>query len=176
MGYQMINDKAGATKQVQEILRDRAYYLTGNTLIPVDGIYGDSTRDAVRQFQSDFGLPVDGVVGHRTWYLLQGEKFVLNDFLDPTIVSQIYPPIYEYESANGSEDSYIRIIQIMLNELGVHYDASDGLRISGVYDDATRRAVMEFQEKNGLKPDGRLTLPTRRRIAEDYEALLNDSK
>lgn len=176
MGYQMINDKAGATRQVQEILRDRAYYLSGNAQIPVDGIYGEGTREAVRQFQADFGLPTDGVVGHRTWRMLQGEKIVLNDFLDPVISAQLYPPVYEYESADGLEDSYIRILQIMLGELGVHYGAADTLAVSGVYDDATRAAVMEFQEKNGFKPDGRLTLPTRRRIAEDYETLLNDSK
>lgn len=33
-----------------------------------DGIYGSSTADAVRIFQSIFGLPKTGVVDFRTWY------------------------------------------------------------------------------------------------------------
>ncbi|MCC8168746.1 MAG: peptidoglycan-binding protein [Clostridiales bacterium] len=34
----------------------------------VDGIYGTRTQEAVRVFQSVFGLPETGVVDYRTWY------------------------------------------------------------------------------------------------------------
>lgn len=34
---------------------------------PVDGIYGPITEGAVRQYQSDNGLTVDGIVGPITW-------------------------------------------------------------------------------------------------------------
>ena len=33
-----------------------------------DGIYGESTAEAVRTFQSIFGLPQSGVVDFKTWY------------------------------------------------------------------------------------------------------------
>ena len=36
-----------------------------------DGIFGERTREAVRTFQSVFGLTKDGVVGPRTWYRIQ---------------------------------------------------------------------------------------------------------
>lgn len=36
--------------------------------IAVDGIYGPETAEAVRVFQSVFGLPQTGVVDYRTWY------------------------------------------------------------------------------------------------------------
>lgn len=32
-----------------------------------DGVFGSSTRDAVKNFQKDYGLYVDGVVGPKTW-------------------------------------------------------------------------------------------------------------
>lgn len=43
--------------------------------IAVDGIFGERTQNAVRVFQSVFGLAQDGIVGPRTWYKIQ-EIFV----------------------------------------------------------------------------------------------------
>jgi len=39
--------------------------------IDVDGAFGPSTLRAVEAFQRDTGLPVDGIVGHRTWTALR---------------------------------------------------------------------------------------------------------
>ena len=39
-------------------------------LVP-DGIFGEQTQNAVKGFQSVFGLTQDGVVGSRTWYRIQ---------------------------------------------------------------------------------------------------------
>ena len=37
----------------------------------VDGVYGATTEDAVRAFQADAGITVDGLVGPQTWTSLQ---------------------------------------------------------------------------------------------------------
>ncbi len=37
----------------------------------IDGRFGPATRSAVRAFQSDHGLAVDGIVGPRTWHGLR---------------------------------------------------------------------------------------------------------
>ena len=36
--------------------------------ITADGIFGPATEQAVREFQSVFGLPVTGKVDYPTWY------------------------------------------------------------------------------------------------------------
>ncbi|MBR0537388.1 MAG: spore cortex-lytic enzyme [Clostridia bacterium] len=48
-------------RQIQKKLKDAGYY-TG----AVDGIFGAKTRDAVKAFQRDCGLTVDGVAGPKT--------------------------------------------------------------------------------------------------------------
>ena len=51
----------GAVKILQVGLNGRGYALVG------DGIFGPATDGAVRRFQSDNGLAVDGIVGPQTW-------------------------------------------------------------------------------------------------------------
>ena len=36
-------------------------------IVPITGVFSDSTEKAVRKFQEDHGLAVDGVVGPKTW-------------------------------------------------------------------------------------------------------------
>ena len=48
-------------KQVQQKLKDLGYYKGA-----VDGIFGSQTIQAVKNFQRDYGLKVDGIVGTKT--------------------------------------------------------------------------------------------------------------
>lgn len=48
-------------KQVQQKLKDLGYY-NGD----IDGIFGSQTIKAIKNFQRDYGLTVDGIVGTRT--------------------------------------------------------------------------------------------------------------
>lgn len=47
--------------ELQEMLKKRGYTLK------TDGIFGTKTLEAVKAFQADNGLKVDGVVGEKTW-------------------------------------------------------------------------------------------------------------
>lgn len=51
---------------LQKKLLARGYNIVGSA----DGVFGKKTDAAVRQFQSDQGLAVDGVVGPKTWSAL----------------------------------------------------------------------------------------------------------
>lgn len=54
--------------QLQEQLNTIATAYPAIPTVTVDGIYGEGTKNAVRKFQSVFGLPATGVVDYATWF------------------------------------------------------------------------------------------------------------
>ena len=42
----------------------------GYSVGTIDGIFGSKTLEAVKTFQADYGLIIDGVVGVKTWDLI----------------------------------------------------------------------------------------------------------
>lgn len=54
--------------QMQEQLNRIAQAYPALPVIAQDGIFGPATEEAVRAFQSIFGLPATGIVDYPTWY------------------------------------------------------------------------------------------------------------
>ena len=68
-GYELTIGSSGQkVRQLQEQLNTIADTYSNIPKISVDGIYGEGTQNAVRQFQKVFDLPQTGVVDYRTWY------------------------------------------------------------------------------------------------------------
>ena len=68
-GYTLEQGSSGdKVRQMQEELNVIAGAYPALPKIAADGIYGLATENAVREFQSVFGLPVTGTVDYRTWY------------------------------------------------------------------------------------------------------------
>lgn len=56
-----VGSEGNTVKEIQEALKYNGYY-NGN----VDGIFGNETLNAVKNFQRDSGLTADGIVGSKT--------------------------------------------------------------------------------------------------------------
>ena len=68
-GYTLENGSSGEkVRQMQEQLNVIAGAYPALPKIDADGIYGPATTDAVKKFQSVFGLPATGKVDYPTWY------------------------------------------------------------------------------------------------------------
>ena len=68
-GYTLEEGSSGEkVRQMQEQLNVIAGAYPALPKINADGIYGPATAEAVRKFQSVFGLPVTGKVDYSTWY------------------------------------------------------------------------------------------------------------
>ncbi|WP_072525899.1 peptidoglycan-binding protein [Clostridium sp. Marseille-P3244] len=68
-GYTLEEGSSGEkVRQMQEQLNVIAGAYPALPRITADGVYGPATAEAVRKFQSVFGLPVTGKVDYSTWY------------------------------------------------------------------------------------------------------------
>ncbi len=68
-GYQLTVGSSGEkVRQIQEQLNRIAQNYPAIPTVTADGIYGNRTADAVRQFQQIFNLPATGIIDYPTWY------------------------------------------------------------------------------------------------------------
>jgi peptidoglycan hydrolase-like protein with peptidoglycan-binding domain len=104
---------------------------------PVDGLFGPLTADAVRRFQADSGLAVDGIAGSETVRRLRLRARRLERLVVPGTGFR----------AGGSER--VRELQRALNRLD--YRAGN---VDGLFGPVTERAVRRFQRENALAIDG----------------------
>ncbi len=61
--------RGGAVEVVQAFL-----VANGATLSAIDGIFGNGTDSAVKDFQRKHGLDADGIIGQKTWRVMFGQK------------------------------------------------------------------------------------------------------
>ena len=124
--------RGGAVADVQARLASLGY--------PIDpgehGLFGETTRRAVRAFQARRHLIVDGRVDDQTWGELVEAGYAFGDRV-------LY---LRYPFFRGDD---VRALQGSLNLLG--FDAG---REDGIFGQRTDRAVHEFQRNVGLPPDG----------------------
>ncbi len=125
-----------AVRTMQTTLSELGYYYG-----TVNGIYGESTVQAVKDFQGNNNLKADGTAGADTLGLMY------SSFARPKGSSGS-----TYETLRiGSQGGAVTDVQSKLQDLGY---LSSSVTITGVYDQLTANAVKEFQQKNGLKQDG----------------------
>ena len=127
-------DEGSAVKEMQNKLHDLGYY-DGK----INGIYSSLTSDAVRAFQSNNGLKVDGIAGKDTLK----KMFSSSAKAAGSASNTTYKKLQKGDSGNE-----VMEMQDVLKNLGYLAEAT------GIYDDATYYAVKSFQLNNGLSADG----------------------
>jgi len=126
-------DRGKEVLDVQTRLRGQGFELGREG---VDGFFGPNTELALRSFQQQRGLLVDGRVGANTWRELVEAGYTLGDRL-----------LYLREPPFRGDD--VLELQVKLNLLGFNAGAE-----RGVHDDDVERAVLDFQRNAGLPLDG----------------------
>jgi peptidoglycan hydrolase-like protein with peptidoglycan-binding domain len=163
-----------AIRNLQRYLRHLSYFSDEIIDVPIDGIFGSDTEEALRAFQQMEGLPVTGRADLETWERLFA---VYTDSIaskQPPRQIGHFPQIPEdYTVEVGEVQFLVNIIQNALQELTVVYDSIGEVPQTGEYDAATADAVRAFQEANGLSPTGAVDRTTWNAIADAYNRNFN---
>lgn len=137
-------------QSVQRRLGDRGYDVG-----PVDGVWGESTRSALQNFQRDQGLQQSGQLDRQTLAALG-----IQPSGQQAQAGQQEP--YRSTTRRGQQQSMVqpqpvspdivRDIQQNLRDRG--YDAG---QVDGIWGPNTSRALMAFQQDENLRATGRIT-------------------
>jgi N-acetylmuramoyl-L-alanine amidase len=115
---------------------------------PATACFDDAVDDAVRAFQQERGLTVDGVVGLHTFRRLEEARWVLGD------------RVLSYSPGHLVSGDDVLTLQQRLSGLG--FDLG---RVDGVFGSRTDAALREFQRSVGVDADGTCGPSTFRAIA-----------
>lgn len=163
---------------LQEQLNRIAINFPQLPLIEVNGIYGESTVNTVREFQRLFVLPVTGVTDKSTWYRIsqiyasvkrlseitsEGQRAAYNQ--------QLYPGSPLSLNSRGSE---VQEIQFYLQRISRFNPIVQSPQLDGIYGRGMQSAVISFQNAYGLTQSGTVDEATWNKIVEVYNGTLDN--
>lgn len=161
----------GNVKSLQKKLRNIA---ADNEDIPVvvdDGVFGDSTEDAVLKFQQIYGLERTGIVDFDTW-----NKIVeVSDDVDRrTNPAQSVLMFNESNSTinPGDKDIQLYAIQAMMKALSQLIDNFVDPDVTGIHDKNSVAAVKEIQLVSGLDDNGIIDVDFSNNLGQLYETYI----
>lgn len=147
-------------------------------IYPADGIFNAETERAVRAFQEQFNLTVDGIIGKATWYRivfvytnvkklgeLDSEGLRLEE------ISRQFPR----DLREGATGTSVQLLQLFLAVVGAYYDELPVLPVSsidGILGPQTREAVEAYQRMLQLPVTGIVDRATWTALVSTYQSVL----
>lgn len=164
-GYYQKGSRGSKVAGIQYRLKEKGYFH-----VNITGYYGSITKGAVKAFQRDHGLAVDGVVGPHTKNAIWGKGHHPKHHHP---VQHVHKPKHHHVShvrkascascskhgmlAHGARGYPVKTVQRRLARLGYFH-----AQPTGYFGPMTKHAVINFQRKCGLKADGVVDRATRR--------------
>lgn len=154
--------REGDTGSDVEILQRRLNRISKNfpgipKIHPADGLFDQSTTDAVRVFQTAFGLRVDGIVGKSTWYRIQEVYFAVKRLAEVTSegltiadLSTQYPSVLR----EGISSAGVMVLQYYLGYISLFVPSVLAPALDGSFGQETKNSVISFQKTYRLQQDG----------------------
>ena len=129
-----------AVRELQEALNRHGYGLA------VDGVFGNKTRAAVRDYQKQKGLKLDGIVGEETWgSLLSSPAPEALTPPAPTVsantaaalerLEQVYQPSADADAARDYAESFVYFAD---------YESAFDEQLSALYEEMTSREAFSY--------------------------------
>ncbi len=147
-------DSGTPTEVIQYYLSVISYFDPDLPQVYITGTYDANTEQAVRLFQEQQGLTVDGIVGRATWNRLTDTYNRTINSLPPEYLDQaneIYPGRF---ISLGQEGDDVLELQRLINRASQNYSYIPTVTEDGVFGPATENAVRQIQFNSGLPVSG----------------------
>lgn len=146
-------------------------------IFPVNGEFETATQSAVRTFQRQFNLTVDGIVGRTTWYRI---SFIfvavrkLAELGSLGYLSTLYSGVWQQRVLRqGDRSVETQLMQYYLSSIRLFYPEIPEVSIDGRFGAGTYNAILAFQKRFGLTADGLVGQATWDRIYQVYTSISN---
>lgn len=141
------------------------------------GVYGNSTYEAVRKFQSIFNLGADGIVGKSTWYKISQiytavTRLAELDSEGTSLGIGTVPPGTVLRQGSSGND--VLTLQYLLNVISEFYPNIPGVSQDGIFGPSTKQSVITFQRTMQLNPDGVVGAATWKALYDTYLSILGN--
>lgn len=123
----------------------------------INGLFDESTENAVRAFQRIFNLNPDGIIGKATWYrivYIYSAVTRLAELTSEGVGYENLPKRFEGDLSEGDSGGQVVTLQYFLAILSFFNSSIPAPDIDGVFGAGTRRSVLAFQRFAGITETG----------------------
>lgn len=150
-----MNNKKDAVREIQKYLLEISESDNSDICrISVDGVFGDETKKAVCEFQSEQGLPPTGIVDRLTYDALYA---AYKEALMKRKEKQHFISAAAFPFSRGDQAPEVLILHLILNELRREYRDLPRMPMSDYFGKDTERALMKMEKHLLWDEDGILT-------------------
>lgn len=143
--------------------------------VDIDGVFGETTRNAVIALQKTFGLPQNGVVDADTWYTMLNAYYgILNQLAGQFNEGDVIP-FPGVILRVGVESDVVALMQRYLNTIAESYPEIPTVNPTGYFGSMTEQAVIAFQRLFGLPENGIVDAATWEEIMNVYSNVTNET-
>lgn len=166
---QVVERDGTPVRNLQNMLRIISQYYNNIPLIIADGIFGETTKNAVISFQEIYNLPPTGEVDIITFEEIVRVNNLAEEGLRPHRKTGIIV-LPRFEIAPGESSEQLNVIKGMVKNIASRFDnINDVTVINEVYDEEFVEIIKQLQELSELEATGIIDKKTFDIISYLYE-------
>lgn len=162
-----MTEKEKVIFEIQQYIRNIDKSRSNDPSIIPDGIFSEETKEAVKNFQSQNGLPETGTVDYVTFEALKSEnRLAVKKSTPPIQITAISDS--DLPLISGTENEFVQTLKTMLNTVAKTYENFNFLELNEFFDNQTQEEVTRWQKITFVPQTGEVNKETWNSLASYY--------